>query len=193
MQAGRSLSVVLAGGFLLVSGGCTKTGLAWVHEPESGVDLSPPADARPESPQSARSGARQANENLALTADVEDAQPARRLDHTITLGETVGASGMTDDVATRQGGQAPVVINIYNYVGAPQPVYAPSYGYGVGYPVVGARSIGARAVTVQPGSTGTIRPGMDWAPPPSYGPAFPYRMGPSSPWAGDGSDRGRGR
>jgi hypothetical protein len=87
-----------------------------------------------------------------------------------------------------------LVVNIYNYVGsAPQPVYASAYGYGAGYPVVGARTIGARSVTVQPGASGTVQPGMDWAPPPSYGPAFPYRMAPSSPWVGDGSTRTRNR
>jgi hypothetical protein len=180
--------------------GCATTGLAWVHEPESGVDLSPPGDARPESkseaPQAARPGsnAPRTQENLALASDIEEAPAARRLDHTITLGETTGASGSTAEPSERSSGQ-PVVVNIYNYVGAaPQPVYAPAYGVVQGgYPVVGARAFGARSVTVQPGSSGTVRPGMDWAPPPSYGPAFPYRMGPSSPWVGDGSERARSR
>jgi len=117
--------------------------------------------------------------------------PARRIDHTITLGETTAASSSSSEIADRPSNQAaPTVINIY-VASSPEVGYGPVYGvpvYGVGAGVSGAR--GARSSVAR--ST-TMQPGRDWTPPPSYGPAFPYRMAPSSPWNGDGSERRSGK
>src|SRR5258706_443198 len=76
--------------------GCTKTGLAWVNEPESGVDLHPPPSSEP-----------------------------------------------------------------------------------------GSRSVAPATTPTTP----TMRPGLDWPSVPNYGPAFPYHMGPASPWSGSDGRR----
>jgi len=179
MVSGRSPSIGLAGGLaaLLGGAGCATTGLAWVHEPESGIDLSPPSD----------DAARSAGTVAAPAAFAEPAQrapSARRIDHTITLGETTGLTAVSGEAAAQTGGApSPVVINIYVSPGSPA-VYAPAYGVATG----ATRFVGARS---QAHGAVALRPGLDWAPPPSYGPAFPYRMAPSSPWVGDGSERTR--
>lgn len=167
--------------------GCATTGLAWVQEPESGVDLSPPSG----------DGAKPAAELAAARASGPQAVPGavRRIDRTITLGETTVVPTASSEGRAPQGtSSSPVVVNIY-VASAPAPIYGPAYGVvsGVssfgGAGSVGARSIGAS--TVGASTSSSMRPGMDWTPAPSYGPAFPYRMGPSSPWVGDGTDRTR--
>lgn len=191
MVSGRAPSIVLCGGLAALCGaaGCATTGLAWVHEPESGVDLSPPSDDAAKAPRAEMSAVGAGALPAAFTGAPQGPPAPRRLDHTITLGETTALTASSGEAIAPPGGaQSPVIINIYVTPGSPA-VYGPAYGVaiggvGTGFPrFAGARSQAARAVA--------MRPGLDWAPPPSYGPAFPYRMGPSSPWTGDGSERSR--
>ncbi len=168
MVSGGAPSIFLAAGIAapLGAAGCATTGLAWVHEPESGADLSAPTEVFVEAPPASPS--------------------VRRLDHTITLGETTSLTAVNGEpVDPRGSAPSPAVINIY--VGSAQPAfYGPAYGVVTGVSRFdGVRTQAARATA--------LRPGLDWAPPPSYGPAFPYRMAPSSPWSGDGSERTRGK
>jgi hypothetical protein len=183
----------------LVLTGCgTTSGLAWVHEPESGVDMSPPSGDP--STQRARApavaGARsEADERAELRAAMaEDMAPPRRIQRTITLGETTDTPTYTAAAAAPPGAAAPVTVNVYINQ-APPLAYGPGYGYVTTGGLAGGfvrapRAEVARAAAVPPAA---MRPGLDWAPPPAYGPAFPYRMGPSSPWQGDGTDRVRAR
>jgi hypothetical protein len=158
--------------------GCATTGLAWVHEAESGVDLSPPVQgATPMAP---------VPWSPVLAEGLQDAPAPRRIDRTITLGETTGVTGTNGEAVDQRSNPSPVVINIY--VASPPPAgYGPVYGVAAGDTRFGG------SVRPQAGRAVALRPGLDWAPPPSYGPAFPYRMAPSSPWNGDGSDRTRGK
>jgi hypothetical protein len=164
--------------------GCTKTGLAWVNEPESGVDLEPPS---PRSP----------NESIPRPADpAEAARPAAqvvdpgvpdnrpRLDRTITLGGE-SAFGAREERTSAETSSGPTnVVNVYVMPSAPSFAYGSSYG-GFYAPRGGAflpaQTIGsARA----PAAPAALRPGLDWPSVPNHGPAFPYRMGPASPWEG---------
>jgi hypothetical protein len=167
--------------------GCTKTGLAWVNEPESGVDLEPPSP-------------RPASESVPRPADPsEAARPAAlvaegaaaahpRLDRTITLGGELAfpTQAETSSAATSNGPTN--IVNVYVMPSAPSFAYGSTYGsvYGTGFYSGGsaffpARTIGAAQV---PAAQPALRPGLDWPSVPNHGPAFPYRMGPASPWEG---------
>jgi hypothetical protein len=152
--------------------GCATTGLAWVHERESGVDLTPPEPSN--------EVARRAPDPPSPTPVIDTyADPShRRLDRTITLGGTTESSVRPYAPTPAADPRGVAVVNVY--VNQP-PAYGASYGYGYASPVVVAPR--ATMVRTQPA---TVRPGLDWPAVPSYGPAFPYRMGPASPW--DGAD-----
>jgi hypothetical protein len=110
--------------------------------------------------------------------EVEGRPEARpRLDRTITLGE-VHAS-YAERAAAPAPGPAPVNVTINNYVAAPNPntydgYYAPAY-YGDF----------RRGDHQRPGkpSARPSHPGQNWPALPSYGPAFPFKTAPASPWA----------
>jgi len=163
--------------------GCATTGLAWVNEPESGVDLSKPspiADSAP-SAQADPSAA------IARTEALTEPQGPYRLDRTVTLGEVTEAG-----TAPSQPGPSPspMVVNVYVNAPAALPVYAPFYVSSTGFRPSSFARDGAGNVRSMT-SAGALRPGQNWAPPPTYGPMFPYATAPASPWAGDGTRRSR--
>src|SRR4051812_15640199 len=114
MDAGRSRSLVVAGTMAAVLGvaGCAATGLAWVHEPESGVDLASPTEEAPKG--SRREGVQVTDPGTAQDLAQSPQAPVRRIDRTITLGETTAASGAGGEIADRPSNPAaPVVVNVY--------------------------------------------------------------------------------
>ena len=114
MDAGRTRSLVLAGAMAAMLGvaGCGTTGLAWVHEPESGVDLTSPTEEAAKGP--SRESVRVTDPATAPDLAQSSQGPVRRIDCTITLGETTTASGVGGEVADRPNNPAaPVVVNIY--------------------------------------------------------------------------------
>jgi hypothetical protein len=68
---------------------------------------------------------------------------------------------------------ATVQVNVHTYV----PVTINNYG-GFDYAVDHDGAPRARTSRTAP-----VHPGQDFPTPPSYGPQFPYRTGPASPWA----------
>lgn len=98
-----------------------------------------------------------------------------RLQHTITLGEDYGIASAAPAGAAPGGPSIQVNVNVpvavNNYGG---------YGYGLGYY---GYANGSPARSGGPAPTPHVQPGQDFPSPPSYGPAFPYRTAPASPWA----------
>lgn len=98
-----------------------------------------------------------------------------RLQHTITLGEDYGIASAAPAGAAQGGPSVQVNVNVpvavNNYGG---------YGYGLGYY---GYANGSPARPPGPTPTPRVQPGQDFPSPPSYGPAFPYRTAPASPWA----------
>jgi hypothetical protein len=155
----------------LCASGCATTGLAWVHERESGVDLTPP-----EAPSEAASTTR-TNPPL-VEEPVANGPPARpRLDRTITLGGTTESSVRRYETPAASGDPRTTIVNVYvNQM----PSTAYGYAYGYASPVV----VASPAMAVRTQAPAALRPGLDWPAVPNYGPAFPYRTGPASPWSG---------
>jgi hypothetical protein len=178
-MARHALWLASRSAIVLLASGCGATGLAWVHERESGVDLSPPTAP-------SESTARPADPSNVYPATDPAAQPAEssgphRLDRTITLGGTTEASARAYDAPTAAGNPAATtIVNVY--VNQPGMAYGTSYGYGYASPVV----VAPRSAIVRTQAPAALRPGLDWPAVPNHGPAFPYRTGPASPW--DGAD-----
>jgi hypothetical protein len=177
----RSLWLACCSAAALCATGCATTGLAWVHERESGVDLTPP---EPPSESAARTAAPSnvtpPNDPIAPPPDSSH----RRLDRTITLGGTTESSVQAYDPAPPASDpRGTTIVNVYvnQPMGTP---YGAGYGYGYGYasPLV----VAPRAAVVRTQAPTALRPGLDWPAVPNRGPAFPYRTGPASPW--DGAD-----
>jgi hypothetical protein len=177
----------------------TTTGLAWVNERESGVELRPPsshaAEFHTRRPlRTWASGSADCNMSESDPSCVaRQNPPRRRLDHTVTLGgEASGADRRADPTETA-GGQP--IINIYVTSAAPGPAYGAGYGavYPFGVPLVATTGVPlvattARNVSMQMAAP-ALRPGLDWPAVPNPGPAFPYRTGPASPWTGENPRR----
>lgn len=157
--------------------GCATTGLGWVNEPENGVDLAPPmapSSVEPRRPPRAAPSA-------TVESGAETARSRPRLDHTVTLGESVSIAPQAPPYDPRVAG----VVNVNVYVSPSSAGYGGYGGYFYAAPVGVGVPVGARTM----GTSAQLRPGLDWRSPPSFGPAFPYRMGPASPWESDGSRR----
>jgi hypothetical protein len=161
------------GMFALCATGCATTGLAWVHERESGVDLTPP-EAPSETAPATRVSPPLVEEPVANRA------PARpRLDRTITLGGTTESSARRYEAPVASGDPRTTIVNVYvNQM--PPTAYGATYGYGYASPVL----IAPPTMSVRTQAPAALRPGLDWPAVPNYGPAFPYRTGPASPWSG---------
>jgi hypothetical protein len=161
--------------------GCATTGLGWVNEPESGVDLSPPAQTTRVETGNYRTM------NAALPRETY-AQPRPesrpRLDHSVTLGEVTTFDARPPDPVA--GTSTPTVVNVYVTPSA-QPGYV---GYGSGFGLGAPIFTGARTAVPIATSSTTMRPGLDWPAVPSHGPTFPYRTAPAPMWEGE---RTRGR
>jgi hypothetical protein len=125
--------------------------------------------------------------------DAPDAPAAARprLARTVTLGETVASEPAPAPAAPGPAG-APVQVVINNYVTVPSydavPVYAPLYPALRPAHHGGGREGGARVEAgrgtrsqSQPGRA-NVTPGQDFPAPRSYGPSFPFKTAPASPW-----------
>jgi hypothetical protein len=110
---------------------------------------------------------------LGVSLADEGAGTARpRLRHSITLGESHAGSPPAPTGAAPDA-PATVQVNVHTYV----PVTINNYG-GFDYAVDHDGAPRARTSRTAP-----VHPGQDFPTPPSYGPQFPYRTGPASPWA----------
>jgi len=162
--------------------GCGATGLAWVHEPESGVDLGPPPASVP------RAGSFRSDppELAAATVAAPQSQASRRLDRTITLGGEGTAVAALPSEGTTDARSSTTIVNVYVGSPASTPAYYGTFGpsFATAVPSFGV----ARTVAVQ-GMAPSLRPGLDWPAVPNHGSSFPYRTAPASPWDGDGSRR----
>ena len=169
---------------LMALSACAATsGQSWVREP---VDVNSDTDAAfaarelepmPEAV-AIPPTAREANAQASLE------EPRPRLSRVISLGE--GESSGRPAAAATQAPQPGVVVNIVNYANSP---YASGYGYGYGYgPIYRAGSGSPPAPATLPSTTPSTPSGSppplagDWGRAPSYGPAFPWRTAPASPW-----------
>jgi hypothetical protein len=157
-----------------------------VHEPESGVDLAPPAppseSERRVAPIRASAEDERVASNRALSAG-EQAPSSRRLDHSITLGTTSDFDARGYGAPAQPGdARGTTIVNVYVTPGA-MPYYGASYGYGgVGF---GPSFAATPFVRTTQAAVPTMRPGLDWPAVPNHGPSFPYRTGPASPWQGE--------
>jgi len=140
--------------------GCGATaGQDWLAEPLPAAAVS-----------MAQSGERRALE----TETTPEARP--RLRHTITLGESYVASSTS--YASAPSGAASVQVNAYVPI-----TFNNGYGYGgVGYVYAGDGQHRPPS-HAQPSPPSQLQPGQNFPSPPSYGPSFPFRSAPASPWA----------
>ena len=165
--------------FLLLSGCASASHSAWLREPEEGLFLG----ERMPNLETSVSASDRAAPNRADDAVVVDeaARPRARLSRTVTLGETTAPSREPSAGAASEANAAPVNVTVNNYVTAPAPVY-----YGGWVDRVPARAHGVTPRDVSPPSTaprgGSPAPAVSWPSPPSYGPSFPFKSGPASPW-----------
>lgn len=140
--------------------GCASTsGRDWLNTPlDAAAAGTTPAEVQP-----------------SVAASVE-ARP--RLQHTITLGESYAVASNTGSGVPAAAG-AGTQVNVHTYV----PVTLNNYGYGgLGY--VYANDGDDRPPSpARPSQPSHLRPGQDFPSPPSYGPSFPFRSAPASPWA----------
>lgn len=169
-----SLLVIGLGAMALGLGCSATTGSTWVRQPEPGAfaneeittsahDLE--AFDQPRAPR--------------FVSDAEGDLTARarpRLDRTVTLGEVVVVPSERAASAQAPNG-APVTVTINNYAGSPNGYYDGYYGGYLAPFIVDD----ARPARPQPAPR-PMQPGQDWPKPPSYGPAFPYKTAPASPW-----------
>jgi hypothetical protein len=161
--------------------GCGATGLDWVAEPEA---PSAPSEARDVAmseplPAGARSG------KVEPLPVAEDAAEHRRLTKTVTLGgDAAPPAPPGAQPVTGAGAERGTTVVINNYPSSP------SYGYPYG--VISSTRVGAGfGAGVTPASppsnassspASTIQPGQNWSAPARSGPAFPFHVGPASPW-----------
>jgi hypothetical protein len=147
---------------LLVLGttlGCVATsGQDWLSSP---IDAAPP-------------------ESIASATPVIDTPATRpRLRETVTLGESYVVA-TRDAYGSPPAGAAAVQVNVSTYVPVTNNYYG-GYG-GLGY-VYANDTVGERPNAIHPSQPAPLQPGQSFAPPPSYGPSFPFRSAPASPWA----------
>jgi translation initiation factor IF-2 len=165
--------------------GCATAGSTWVSQPEpgpfAGDELAMTAGEHPIAPDEPRTSR--------FVAELEsDAAPRSRprLDRTVTLGETMVAPperGEPAPVAERPA----VSVTINNYVQPPAPAYSGYYAapYVAGYHSThgGGTHPSQPIARPSPAPNPTPRhPGQNWPALPSYGPSFPFKTAPASPW-----------
>jgi len=175
----RAAFLVIGVGAMALSLGCSSTsGSTWVRQPEPGAFANEelttsPHDLEPfDQPRT-----------FHHVADNEGDLTARsrpRLDRTITLGEVHAVA--SEPAEAKEASAAPVSVTINNYVAAPTGYDGGYYGgYYGGYLAAPIIAGGARPGLPHPAPR-TTQPGQDWPKPPSYGPAFPFKTAPASPW-----------
>jgi hypothetical protein len=160
---------------LAVGLGCSTTaGSTWVSQPEPG----PFADGDLALSEQRPDGfAEPVSSTLGRDLEVVGRPQARpRLDRTVTLGEVHAA--YTERQAEATPGPAPVSVTINNY--ATTPNYYDGY-YAAPY-YRGDFRRGDDPRPARPSARPT-QPGQSWPALPSYGPAFPFKTAPASPWA----------
>jgi len=153
--------------------GCVQNGREWVHAPIDDDVGSPRERLAPDAtPWSAASPASGGSPNRG------------RITRTITLGEslTPGAPPSPSSNRSRAEGPGATTFVESSSYRAPR---STSYGWGGSgwgprYPSYPSYPE-PRAST--PRAAPPMQVGDDWQKPPSYGPAFPFRTGPASPWA----------
>ena len=160
---------------LAVGLGCSTTaGSTWVSQPEPG----PFADDDLALADRHLDGL---GESTASTwnadHEVEGRPHARpRLDRTVTLGE--GHTSYAERPAAQAApGAAPVSVTINNYVGTPN-----DYDGYYSAPYFAGDFRRSDAPRPGPPIVRPTRPGQSWPALPSYGPAFPFKTAPASPW-----------
>jgi hypothetical protein len=160
---------------LAVGLGCSTTsGSTWVSQPEPGPFA---GDELALAGQSHDGFEDPVTSNFVRDLEVEGRPQARpRLDRTVTLGEV--HAGYTERSAEPSPAPAPVSVTINNYVATPS-----SYdGYYAAPAIVGDFRRGDDSRPARPIARPT-EPGQSWPALPSYGPAFPFKTAPASPWA----------
>lgn len=167
---------------------CGTSGQDWVAEtPRTARSAAPTTEASAAEVAAVREQAavqeqasRESENGLPQAPDASDASegPERRV---ITLGESYAAPPTPESSAEAPDAvaAAEASVQINNYYG-----YG---GTGYYYPYYGGRPYGApdtfRDRAGSPPARRTVQPGQDWPSVPSYGPAFPYKTAPASPWA----------
>ncbi|HEY3497511.1 MAG TPA: hypothetical protein VGK73_22595 [Polyangiaceae bacterium] len=157
--------------------GCATSSAAWLREPEAGMSLGEHLSARLEEPplDAARAAPLQ-SEPIALPVESES-RP--RLQRTVTLGGEISAAEARA-VPAAAPGAAPVQVVVNNYLpayGAPYETYYPAVR-----PARGRADSESDSRNRARGSAPRVQPGQDFPAPPSYGPSFPYKTAPASPW-----------
>jgi hypothetical protein len=160
--------------FTVALGCSTTAGSTWVSQPEPGPFA---GDDLALSEQGPGGFGEPAPNGFVRDLEVDGRPRARpRLDRTVTLGEV--DAGYTERQAQAAAGPAPVSVTINNYANTPSyydGYYAGGY-YGRDFrPSNDPRPARPIARPTQPG--------QNWPALPSYGPAFPFKTAPASPWA----------
>jgi hypothetical protein len=164
--------------WLFVLSGCaSSSNSAWLREPEEGLLV---GERTREFETSARSDAFSGSIADGPEIANEASHSRTRLRHTVTLGETIAPAPEPSAAAAPAGNPAPVVVTVNNYVTAAVPVYG---RWVEPLPGRAARSHGSAPRGVSPSPTrGGSSPPVSWPGPPSYGPSFPFKTAPASPW-----------
>jgi hypothetical protein len=173
----RGISRVL---LFALSGCATTSNSAWLNEPEAGMSLGSELSASVAHADRPAYASDVGVERANVGERAADA-PRRRLDRTVTLsGATVAAEtrALADAPAAAP---APVQVTVNNY--AAPPAYGGVYD---DYYYSGARHFGGGPVEDRPQrvrpTAPNVQPGQDFPAPRSFGPAFPYKTAPASPW-----------
>jgi hypothetical protein len=166
---------------MAVALGCGATaGSTWVTQPEPGPFVSD-TDALSASENSFHALDEPKTSQAALeVAFDEERRPRPRLNRTVTLGEAFVSTAERSGAPQAPVG-APLAITINNYVAAPNPYY--SGYYGAPFIADGFRPIDGGTRPAPPSAQpAPMQPGQNWPALPSYGPAFPFKTAPASPW-----------
>jgi hypothetical protein len=176
MPSKAALAVLLASSLFLC--GCGKTGLAWVNQPESGRFASVEGRERELPPGRVVESERAETASTAAPRAEPESQnaPRGRLTRTISLGQSVTIS---DQRPAETGEGPPLVVQIgptvrpysYGLVGPLGPILPNE-------PIV----IDPDPIVVPEPPPAGVQPGRDWPPPRNFGPPFPYKMPPASPF-----------
>ena len=162
--------------------GCATTNSAWLSEPEAGMSLGADLVAPLDSHASyAHSQVPPAATSLEPAAENAEA-PRTRLQRTLTLSGETSVAEAAPAAATGAPAAPSSVVIVNNYVTTPSyggpydgyyPVFHPGHGR-----VSGDGESRARTRASPP----RVQPAQDFPAPPSYGPTFPYKTAPASPW-----------
>jgi hypothetical protein len=164
---------------LLALSGCATSNSAWLSEPEAGMslgsDLAVPLAHGDRPTPYATLGVREP----VASGGSAPAGSRRRLDRTVTLSGVI-TSAEVEATAGAPPATPRVQVTVNNY--AAPPAYGGFYDDSYYGPLFFRDGIADDRPERSRPKAPTVGPGQDFPAPPSYGPPFPFKTAPASPW-----------